>query len=267
MRPSLKVQSWGGGVESWTLSAMMALGEYPRADVLIFADTHHEGQGTYDFARRWTPWLGEHGLILVTVEGKRTEVVREDWSNSVLIPAFTVDRQTGAEGQVRRQCTRDWKITPIRHWIREELVRRHMKAMPGAVECWQGISWDEVQRMRASDVKYITNVYPLVDLRMTRRDCITWLEAHKLPIPPKSACTFCPFKSIAMWKELKHKGGQDWQEAVEVDLAVREKRAKHGLFYIHPARKPLPEAVVIPEDEGAYQVSMNIGCEGGYCMT
>ena len=34
-----------------------------------------------------------------------------------------------------------------------------------------------------------------------------------------------------------------------------------------PARKPLAKAVAIPEDVGAYQGSMDIGCEGGYCMT
>lgn len=266
----LKVLSMGWGIQTWTLAAMMALDECPRADVLVFADTHHEGQGTYDFARQWAPWLGEHGLDVVTVEGKRTEVVLQDWrtNGAVLIPAYSVASKTGAEGQLRRQCTQSWKITPIRHWIREELTRRGAKPLPGAVECWQGISWDEAQRMRTSNVRYITNVYPLVDRRMSRRDCIVWLDSHHLPVPPKSACTFCPFKSIAMWKELKRQGGADWLEAVEVDMNVREKRAKqHGLLYVHPARKPLAVAVAIPEDEGAYQVSMDIGCEGGYCMT
>ena len=264
----LKILSMGWGKNTWTLAAMMALGKYPRADFLVFADTHHEGQRTYEFARQWTPWLGEHGLTVVTVEGKRTDVVREDWHNSVQIPAFIVDGKTGSEGQVRRQCTHDWKITPLRHWIREELAHKGRKATPGAVECWLGIHWGEVQRMRTSDVAYITHRYPLIDLRMNERDCLSWLEAHNLPIPPKSACTFCPFKSIAMWKDLKRQGGDDWQEAVKVDLAVREKRLKqHGLLYIHPSRKPLTQAVAIPEDEGAYQVSMDISCEGGYCMT
>lgn len=264
----LKILSMGWGVQTWTLAAMMALDKHPRTDFLVFADTHHEGQGTYDFASQWAPWLGERGLTVVTVDGKRTEVVRDDWgkNGSVLIPAFSLDGVS--EGQVRRQCTHDWKIAPIRHWIREELGRRGEKAAPGAVESWQGISWDEAMRMRTSDVAYIKNVYPLVDLRMTRWDCITWLEAHNLPVPPKSACTFCPLKSPAAWKELKRQGGADWQEAIEVDNSVRKKRAVAGYtLYVHPARKPLAVAVAIPEDVGAYQVSMDIGCEGGYRMT
>lgn len=31
--------------------------------------------------------------------------------------------------------------------------------------------------------------------------------------------------------------------------------------------RSMAEAVAIPEDEGAYQIGMDIGCEGGYCMT
>ena len=126
----LRVLSMGWGVQTWTVAAMMALDEHPRSNFLVFADTHHEGQGIYNFARKWTPWLREHGLTIVTVEAKHTEVVREDWHNSVFIPAFTVDGKTGAEGQVRRQCTHDWKITPIRHWLREELARHGLKATP-----------------------------------------------------------------------------------------------------------------------------------------
>ena len=87
--PELRILSLGWGVQSFTLAAMMALDEMPRADLLIHADTTHEHAGTYDFVRRWTPWLGEHGLDVVTVTGGRTDVVVDEWSNSVMIPAFT----------------------------------------------------------------------------------------------------------------------------------------------------------------------------------
>jgi len=59
--------------------------------------------------------------------------------------------------------------------------------------------------------------------------------------------------------------GSDWQEALAVDQAVRNMRLEqHGPLYVHPARKPLAEAVRIPEDEGAYQTELDF-CEGGYC--
>ncbi len=266
----MKTLSLGWGVQSFTLAAMMALDEMPRADWLIHADTGHEREATYDFARRWTPWLGEHGLTVVTVHGKRTEVVVEDWSNSVMIPAFTKDRETGSRGEMRRQCTHDWKIAPIRSFIRGELRRQGLHMSDGIVESWQGISLDEFQRMRGSDVKYIRNVYPLVDRRISRADCTAWLQAHNIETPPKSSCTFCPYRSLTSWKELKRSGDADWAEAIKVDAAIRQKRPKADLF-VHPYRIPLSEAVRIPEDEGAAQLALELEleqpCDSGTCWT
>ncbi len=264
----LTILSMGWGVQTWTLAAMMALGEHHRADYIVFADTNHEHQATYDFIQEWSPWLSEHGLSLVEVKGRRTEAVVESWSNSVMMPAFTIDSATGKRGQVRRQCTGDWKIVPIRAFIREELERRGVKRRPGVVECWQGISLDEYQRMRTSDAQYITNRYPLVERRITRAGCVTWLEAHGLPAPRKSSCTFCPYKGKKAWGDMKREGGEDWQEAVFVDELIRERRPKHQLF-IHPGRRPLTEAVEIPEDHGASQYELEFEeeqpCDGGYC--
>jgi hypothetical protein len=267
--PELRVLSMGWGRQTWTLAAMMALGELPRVDFIVHADTTHEREATYEFRRKWEPWLGEHGLKVVTVEANRPDVVREDWSDPTLIPAFTVDRDTGSEGQIRRQCTHDWKIMPIRRFIRAELERRGVKLTKGVVESWQGISFDENRRMRTSDVDYILNVYPLVDRRLRVGDCLLWLEARQLPLPPKSSCTFCPFRSLASWRELKRDGGSDWATAVSIDTAIRDKRPKVSLF-VHPARRPLPEAVTIPEDFGASQGTLfgeADSCDSGYCFT
>ena len=261
---ALKVISLGWRVQSWTLAAMVALEELPPVDYAVHSDTTHEAAGTYAHAAKWTPWLEERGVKVVTVTANRPDVVREDWSNSVLIPGFTTDRESGKPGQVKRQCTHDWKIMPMRRFIRSVIGNPR----PGSVESWLGISLDEFHRMRDSDVAYITNVYPLVDRRISRADCAAWLQAHGLDIPPKSACTFCPYHSLGAWKTLKRNGGPGyWAEAVAVDGAIRDKRPKHELF-IHPGRKPLAEAVKIPEDEGASQLELEleVPCDGGVCF-
>lgn len=244
---------------------MMALDEMPKADYLIHADTYHEHQGTLDFKHQHSPWLREHGLTIVEVAYHDTAPIKE-WSGSrsVQIPAFSLDLATGKSGQVERRCTDHWKIRPIRRFIRQELSRRGEPAKPGAAECWLGISLDEWTRMHTSNVKYITHVYPLVDRRMTREACVAWLERHDLPVPPKSSCTFCPFKSIDSWKRMKRAGGLDWREAVAVDAAIRNERPGHTLF-IHPYRFPLAEAVTIPEDQGASQLGFDQLCDGGHC--
>lgn len=265
--PELRVLSLGWGVQSWCLAAMMALDELPRVDVLIHADTRHERFETYAFVRRWSPWLGEHGLNVVQVTGRRTDVIQA-WSNSksVMIPAFTVDSVTGKRGMVLRQCTTEWKIKPIRRWIRVELRRRQVPIVPGVVESLQGISLDEFERMRDSDAKYITNCYPLVDLGMTRADCETWLRDHALGVPPKSSCTFCPYRSIQSWRDLEAEDGPDWREALQVDATIRDRRPKAALF-VHPRRKPLAEAVAVNGRHPGLELPAEQPCDSGHCWT
>ena len=65
--PKLKVISLGWGVQSWVLAAMSALGELPKVDYAIHSDTQWEYEGTYKFAKEWTPWLEERGVKVATV--------------------------------------------------------------------------------------------------------------------------------------------------------------------------------------------------------
>ena len=274
--PELTYISLGWGVQSWTIAAMVALGDLPPIDLAIHSDTGHEAAGTYAHAEKWTPWLTEHGIQVVTVKPENNSIIREDWgkksgSPSIQIPAFTLthpseDNAGGAnakEGQIGRQCTREWKITPIRRHLRSILGPGRLK--PGSLVCWQGISLDEWSRMRDSDVGYIQNVYPLVDRRMTRLDCVKWLQQHNLDVPQKSACVFCPFHKKSEWRQLKQQGGSDWDHAMDVDQAIRKKRDTMDIF-IHPSRLPLEEAVRIPEDLGAQQLELDLPCDGGVCF-
>ena len=275
--PVLTVLNLGWGRQSMCLAGMMALDYIPRADYLIHADTTHEYRATYAYAEAMTPWLQERGLTVVTVRGRRTQThpVVYDWGGgatkrpSVSIPAFTLDKSTGSHGQVRRQCTEDWKIAPARRFISAELKRRGLGKKAGAVEQMLGITADEWRRVRDSDVAYIVNRYPLVEMRMTRRDCERWLADHDIPIPPKSACTFCPYHNLAEWRRLRRAGGEDWELAVAADEAIRDKRPDHNL-YVHPARVPLAQAVELPEDTGQLallEIDAEAPCDSGYCYT
>ena len=267
----LKILSLGWGVQSWTLAAMAALGEIPMPDYAVHADTTHEMTGTYAHAEKWTPWLEEHGIPVVTVQASEKLVATAEWTKpyeentNLMIPAFTVKLHDLERGQVRRQCTTKWKIAPLRRFARSIIN----KTSPECVEMWMGISLDEWQRMRTAEVAYIKNVYPLVDRRLSRSYCTAWLEEHGLDIPPKSACTFCPYHNKDYWKRMKQAGGADWDEAVTVDEVIRDKGKGSGKdfqLFIHSSGLPLEEAVRIPEDYGAKQMEMDIPCDSGHCF-
>lgn len=70
----MRVISLGWGVQSFALAAMSALDELPPIDAAIHADTTHERTETYKFAAKWTPWLEERGVRVVTVKDSSSTI-------------------------------------------------------------------------------------------------------------------------------------------------------------------------------------------------
>ena len=121
----LRVLSLGAGVQSTALALMAAHGEVgPMPDCAIFADTGWEPVAVYAHLR----WLMSDNILpfpvhIVSAGSIRANLIAaaagERWAS---IPAFTrtVDRRGHVEiGMIRRQCTGDYKIDPIRRKVRE----------------------------------------------------------------------------------------------------------------------------------------------------
>lgn len=246
-----KVLSLGWGVQSFTLAAMSALGEFEMPDVAIHADTTHESKLTYEFKDRWRWWLHDKGLKIITVKPDQKKLSAFNQWRGVFIPAYTSNGKTN--GQLRRQCTGDWKIAPIRRYIQANRNKR-------PVELWIGISTDEALRMKPSDAKYITNRWPLIELGMSRKDCIKYLNNFGIEVPPRSACTFCPYHSTEEWRRIKE-NSEDWKNAMEHDMAIRKMRPPFDLF-VHPSRKPLAEVDLRTLEEKGQMRLWDEECEG-----
>lgn len=154
---------------------------------------------------------------------------------------------------LRRQCTYDWKIAPIRRWL-----QAHRDKMP--VEMWLGITMDESQRMKPSNVKYITHRWPFCDeMNMRRDDVRRWLVEHGLGVPPRSACVFCPYHSDREWRDLRDVVPDDWRDALTFDAAIRGLRPPYSLFVCNK-RMPLVD-VQLKGDREELELWEN-ECEG-----
>lgn len=234
----MKVLNLGWGIQSFTLAAMVALGELEPIDAAIHADTTHERSATYAFSEKWTPWLVERGVNVVTIKDKSEIVPQRNGYGWPEIPAFAASEMGG---QLQRQCTKRWKIAPIRRWLQEHRRGEH-------VEQWLGISLDEAERMKPSDVKYITHRWPLIEKRMSRNDCINWLQRNGLEVPVKSSCVFCPYHNRSAWYDMKRENGTDWQKAVEVDEAIRKVHPPYDVF-LYRELIPLTQ-IRSPQDNG-----------------
>jgi len=213
----MRVLSWGRGVQSTTLAVMSAKGLLPRLDATITADTSWERQATYEVGDFYSRWLRDAGLYVEVIPGGNVRL--EGAMPHVHIPFWTADG-----GPLKRECTGNFKIRPIRRRIRAILgydPSRPPAPPAGSVELWIGISWDEVERVSPSNVAYIHHRWPLIELRMTRWDCEDFLRDQELPIPVKSACIGCPYRSASEWLLMRDETPYEFGQACEFDEANR----------------------------------------------
>ncbi|WP_202367912.1 hypothetical protein [Mesorhizobium sp. L-2-11] len=265
----LRVLSLGAGVQSTTLALMAAHGHFGSLDCAIFADTGWEPAAVYEHLR----WLMSPNVLpfpvhIVSARNLRESLIAAgDGKRWASIPAFTrtVDRRGNISiGMIRRQCTTTSKIEPIRRKVRElaGLTRKRSPTYP-VVHQWLGISMDEVVRMKPSRAAWQLNRFPLIESRMTRKDCLDWLKSHGYPKPPKSACIGCPFHSDAMWRSMRNNDRAAWDDAVEVDRAIRTGlRGIRGEVFLHRSGVPLDEVdLSTAADHGQLDLWPN-ECEG-----
>lgn len=244
---TIKVLSLGWGVQSFTIVAMVALGELEPIDYAIHADTTYEKKATRDLAMKYTDWLAARGVTVYTVTHEsRSDIALGKIGGSVTIPAHTQLPHKNKSGILKRQCTEDWKVAPVRKHLQ-------MNRNKESVELWLGISTDEMRRVKASPVKYITHRYPLIEKGMSRNDCITWLVKNSIDIPRKSSCVICPFHDKKGWQEVKSVP-EDWDVAVDIDRKIRKMRPPFDL-YLHSSCIPL-EMIDLrtPQEMGQYNL-------------
>ena len=272
--------SLGAGVQSSVLALLLSRSHprlidlgYPKPDVAVFADTGWEP----DYVYQHLDWLEEqlqYPLIRVSEGDLKTNIKKGrtvSGHNFVDVPLFTVNGD-GKKGMLRRQCTTHYKIKPIYRLVRERAGGQRGRPFPKNThaEMWIGISLDEVGRMKPSRERWVEHRWPLVDIGMTRQDCVEWFNSE---YPgrhlPRSACVICPYRSDEHWLELKQSEPDSYEEAVHFDRWLRHstknpvRKLLHGRPYLHAARRPLDSVIDEQETEGGKGINhFENECEG-----
>ena len=190
------VVAYGLGVDSTAvLVGMHARGERP--DLILFADTGNEKDETYAYLPVINEWLRKVGFPEVIVV---TNVVK---TFKHYPPYATLGENCLTNGTLPslafgfKSCSLKWKVAP---------QNRYVDDWAPAVECWAAggkvrkvIGYDDsaADRKRfahsvgVKDEKYDYE-YPLITWGWDRDRCKVEIVAAGLPVPPKSACYFCP---------------------------------------------------------------------------
>ena len=166
------VLSFGGGVNTFALMLLIQQHSMP-LDHVVFADTGGESPETYDAINYAERFYAELGIPFhrLARRPKGTDLYHTAFRRRV-IPSIKW-----------RWCTRDFKVKPI---------HRFYKSLGNPVRQYIGIASDEIHRIRHDSHPDIQNVYPLMDLNISRQRCIEIIQQAEIPVPQKAVAIFAP---------------------------------------------------------------------------
>lgn len=266
----MRVISYGGGVQSSALIVLAATGQIEPIDAAIFSnvgdDSEHPETLTY-VREIMTPYAAQHEIPVHELKRTlRDGTVQTLWqrmmehTGDTLREPIPVFGYSGAP--MSRSCTADHKIKVLGKWI-----KNNAPELP--VNVLIGISTDEFQRAnRGKNEKWEIRQYPLLDLGLSRTDCVQIIKNAGLPVPPKSSCFYCPFHTLQTWAELRRDNPELFDKAQQLEDKLNERRAKREKPPVYLTRKNNRLSLVVTEAGPTLFDEFNDGkCDEGACWT
>lgn len=193
------VLNLGAGVQSSRVLLASCLGQLPKFDAAVFADTQWEPAAVYENVR-FLQAEGEKAGIpvhVVTRGNLRRDAIEfrrlpksADGKRYASIPTF-IKNPDGSQGRVKRQCTKEYKIEVVDTWLRRVLLglAPHKRVPKGVtIRTWFGISDDEASRatfpgrMKEITVPVGTNLLGEAETRKGKRWVPMKWRQHVYPL-------------------------------------------------------------------------------------
>lgn len=265
---TLRTISYGGGVQSTALVVLAAQGviDFP---VALFANVGDDSEhpATLEYVRNVAvPWAAERGVTIHEVQKVRRDGTKDSLLRALVRKERSIDipvrMANGAPGN--RNCTHTFKIGVLDRWLREQGATAEDPATVAL-----GISTDELERAgrgRGSDLQ--ERCYPLLDLGLDRSACERVIRDAGLPVPPKSACWFCPFKRPAEWQTMAREAPNRFAMAVQMETMLNARRDVLGKDHVYLTRfgKPLDQAINDSQQAFDFGGIGEDGCDEGVCF-
>lgn len=237
-------------------------------DTCVFSDTGGEWPETMEYLQKYSlPYCKENGIKFIVVRAAKkvklgdTEysVKDSDEPDAIIVDnleEFCKIKQIIPSRQ-DRWCTHQFKINPIRKWVKDSGCDLPAVAI-------MGISFDEIHRVHDAHWSEYTFEHPLVDRHITREDCKRIILEHGWPLPPKSGCYYCPFQRQAQWKKLYH-------DHPDLYNSARELEELSTSFPSYTLGGVALGKLAIRLGEGSEKITDYIepedACDSGSCMT
>ena len=264
-KTQLRTFSYGGGVQS-TAALVLAANKKIDYPIFLFCNVGEDSENpdTIKYFYEYAAPYAEENKIQLHMLHRKNEIgevetlygkITKEGSRSIPIP---VRMSNGAPG--KRSCTVDFKIRVVSKWLKTNGATKKNRAITGL-----GISLDEIERARTdSGIQHQIIEYPLLDLGLTRRDCVKIIQESGLPVPPKSSCYFCPFHNDHVWQDMKRNNIELFEKSVALEKLINDRKKILGKaqVFLHRSCVPLDRAI-----GDQMPLFADDFCESGYCLT
>lgn len=231
----IQVLNYGGGRQTVALLLLVKRGVLPQPDRIVIADTGRENPSTWEYRAKHTEPLAQSmGLTIEIAPRSLAYVDLYAHNGDLLLPVWT------KTGKLSAYCSTEWKARVVDRYLRDSGVTSSKRLN------WIGFALDERKRVKGHDGRR----FPLLELGLTKRDCIQIIKDANLPLPPPSSCWMCPNKPNAEWRYLRDNYPAAFAQACGLDDEVRAEDIANGGsgVWLHHSRVPLREADIDAED-------------------
>lgn len=227
------VWSSGGGIQSTAIAVLIWQGKLPKPDYSIMIDTGYESARTINYIHRVAqPKLAEVGVNFELIDASKYTNVNIMADGHCNIPAFRKN-EDGTVSKFSTHCNGTWKQQVMKRWLRERGVER--------CEDWVGISTDESRRAgKQTGLKWIENRYPLIDLGLSRTDCVNLIKDAGWEMPLRTSCVMCPLRTKYEWLKLRVDCPEDFDRACVIEKRIQDEDPR---IFLNPSCVPLSEYV------------------------
>lgn len=210
------VVSYGGGVNS----AAMLVGFYEKQvqpDLILFADTGSEKPETYSSLEEWGRWCADCGMPPITrvSVADNPNAVAKSLEEQCLRLGFLPSIAYGY-----KTCSQRWKADPIRKFMTPWQPAIDEAARGRKVLHAIGYDIGESHRSIQDDPRS-EFFFPLREWGWDRKACVAAIERNGMPVPPKSACFFCPSSKKSEILRLKREHPDLFARAVAIEHAAK----------------------------------------------
>lgn len=180
---------YGGGVNS--LAVVIGLRDRKIVpDLITFADTGDEKPETYAYLGDVLPaWLAKNGFPALTRVRKNSPR-----TGDVSLEAECLRRETmPSRAFGLSSCAMRWKIEPQEKFLNNWAPAR--RAWEQGKKPIKILGYDDGEAGRRDKITEDAKLrywYPLIEWGLDRDGCVELIRNEGLPIPPKSACFYCP---------------------------------------------------------------------------